>query len=166
MNEEWVRIKDFDKYEISNHGIIRNVYTGRIKKQRSTKTGYMLVDLCNNSHVSTKYVHRLVAEAFIPNLESFPQINHKDENKKNNCVDNLEWCTASYNLSYKGRAKKVGLHHREHSPNNKRIKCVETSEIFRSVSEASRKTNINRMSISYALSGKQKHAGGYSWMVM
>ena len=162
--KEWIRIKGFERYEISTSGMVRNTHTGRIIKQRSTKTGYRIVDLHDDCRVSTRYVHRLVAEAFIPNIEELPQVNHKDENKANNCADNLEWCTASYNMSYNGRAKRVGMHHREHGATNKRIKCIETSEVFRSVSEAARKTNINRMSISYALNGKQKHAGGYSWI--
>lgn len=164
--EVWMKIKGFDNYEVSNLGVVRNANTGRIIKQRSTKTGYKLVDLHDSCYVSTKYVHRLVAETFITNIDNFPQVNHKDENKQNNSVDNLEWCTASYNLSYNGRAKRVGLHHRENSPTNKSIKCIDTGKVFRSVSEAARETNINRMSISYALSGKQKHAGGYSWAVV
>lgn len=166
MKEEWVKIKGFEEYEVSNYGTVKNTRTGRIIKTRSTNTGYKLIDLHNNCNVSTKYLHRLVAEAFIPNPNNWPQVNHKDENKENNHVDNLEWCTASYNLSYNERAKKVGLHHRENSPTKKKIVCVETGEVFISISEAARKTNINRVAISSVIRGIQKHAGGYSWAVV
>lgn len=166
MKEVWKKIKGFEEYEVSSLGTVKNARTGKIIKSRTTKTGYKLVDLHKNCHVSTKYIHRLVDEAFIQNQNNLPQVNHKDENKENNCVENLEWCTASYNLSYNDRAKKVGLHHRENSPTNKKIRCIETGEVFISISEASRKTNINRVAISSAIRGIQKHAGGYSWAVV
>jgi hypothetical protein len=165
-NEQWKPIKGFTRYEVSNTGKVRNIHTKKLKAIRIVKIGYCITDLKENEIKKTAYIHRLVAEAFIPNPDNLPQINHKDENKSNNCVDNLEWCTSSYNLSYNGRAKKVGLHHREHSPTKKQIMCIETGEIFRSVSEAARKMNITRICISYVLSGKQKHAGGYSWALV
>lgn len=64
------------------------------------KKGYQFVQLFTNGNFRSKKVHRLVAEAFIPNIHNFEQVNHKDENKKNNCVDNLEWCTLIYNVNY------------------------------------------------------------------
>lgn len=71
-------------------------------------TGYEKVMLCKNGGYKMARVHRLVAEAFIPNPNNLPMVNHKDENKLNNCVDNLEWCDNSYNVRYNGASKRAG----------------------------------------------------------
>lgn len=107
MKEEWKDIKGFEgKYKVSNLGRIKS-FTKRepfILKQYVTRFGYFKVILGRGSHKvikpKTLMVHRIVATAFIPNPHNFPQVNHKDENKKNNRVDNLEWCTAKYNMNY------------------------------------------------------------------
>lgn len=165
-NEEWRPVKGYTRYEVSDKGNVRNIHTKVPKAVRKTKTGYLIADLKENGKKSTKYVHRMVAEAFLPNPEALPQINHKDENKSNNMVDNLEWCSVSYNNTYNGRAKKVGEHHKENHPSCKRVRCVETGKEYVSVREASRKTGICGMCISYCLNGKQNHAGGYRWEVV
>lgn len=72
----------------------------RIRKCEVGSNGYLHVLLCKNGKYITHNVHRLVAETFIPNPDNLPEINHKDENKENNCVDNLEWCTRKYNMNY------------------------------------------------------------------
>ena len=164
-NEIWKKIDGYTIYEVSNTGKVRNVITGKLKAIRITKNGYCITDLKENGIQRTKYVHRLVAEAFIKNDDMLPQVNHKDEDKTNNNADNLEWCTCSYNLQYNGRAKKVGEHHKTHHKLCKKVMCVETNEIFPSVSSAGRAKGILPISISYCLNGKQKHAGGYSWVV-
>lgn len=99
--EEWRDIKDYENYEVSNLGRVRNK-NGKILKQQ-LRHGYYDVGLYNEHHQNQPKllkVHRLVAQAFIPNLNNYPCINHKDENKLNNNIDNLEWCTYSYNCSY------------------------------------------------------------------
>ena len=107
------------------------------------------------------YVHRLVAQAFIPNPENLPQINHKDEDKQNNDVSNLEWCTARYNLAYGSR------HQREMETQGHPVlqfsldgKLVNR---FFSASEATRQTNISRINILDCCYGKANVAGGYIW---
>lgn len=102
MEEEWKDIKGFEgAYLISNKG---NVFDARRNckkaKRQNCKTGYVIVDLKLSEKKKTLYVHRLVAEAFIENPNSYPVINHKDEDKTNNCADNLEWCTQKYNVHY------------------------------------------------------------------
>ncbi len=110
--EIWKSISGYlGLYEVSNLGRIRSVdrfaerrngmITGKILVARCNRTGYLRVCLCKDNIKKFKLVHRLVAMAFLPNTQNFPQVNHKDENKQNNEVENLEWCTAEYNQNYK-----------------------------------------------------------------
>lgn len=93
-------------YEVSNTGQVRNVKTGLILKQFLNNYGYCQVDLCKEGIKKTFKVHRLVAQAFIPNPKNLPEVNHRDENKLNNRLENLEWCSSSYNLNYGTRAER------------------------------------------------------------
>lgn len=99
IKEIYKPIKGYD-YEVSNTGQIRNVRTGRILKQRLNNRGYCQVCLCKDGVQKMFTVHRLVAKAFIPNPKNLPEVNHKDECKTNNRLDNLEWCTRKYNANY------------------------------------------------------------------
>ena len=124
------------------------------------KDGYLKVNIRKNNRQFTKTVHRLVASAFMPNDNSFPQVNHKDENKKNNCTTNLEWCDEKYNANY------GTLISRLQEIRGKRvlqIKCKIGIKEFISVSDASRETGISRSSISACCRGKRKSAGGFQW---
>ena len=96
VKEEWIQIQDFPNYEVSTLGNVRNSNTGRVLKL-TCKGGYMFTGLSQNSIGKTLPVHRLVALAFIDNPENKPQVNHKDKNRGNNNVSNLEWSTASEN---------------------------------------------------------------------
>lgn len=114
-DEVWKPIEGFEGiYEISNCGNVRSLdrcfsydsnygrhnYYGTILKKSLKRNGYHQVNLYYKGHVKHIAVHRLVANAFIPNPNNLPYVNHKDENKTNNHVDNLEWCTAKYNTNY------------------------------------------------------------------
>ena len=113
MTEEWRPIRGFDgRYEVSDQGNVRSFCVIGSNARRIDKDnpammtqfdnghGYKCVKIRVDGHVKGLYVHRLVAEAFIPNQQNLPCINHKDEDKANNCVDNLEWCTYKYNSNY------------------------------------------------------------------
>ena len=103
MDEIWKDKKDYEEhYQVSNLGRVKSIKFGkeRILKQRQCMNGYYCVNLSKNGIVKSYYVHRLVAEAFIPNPNNLPLINHKDECKTNNVVTNLEWCDRSYNNNY------------------------------------------------------------------
>lgn len=123
MKEEWRDIAGFEGlYQISNLGNVKSFdridSLGRLRigikrKLIDDKDGYQLVSLHKDGKVFMKKVHRLVAEAFLPNPDNLPFVNHKDENKKNNCVDNLEFCTAKYNVNYGSALKKRGIEHRK-----------------------------------------------------
>lgn len=103
MKEEWKIIKGFgDKYLISSLGRIKNINTGNVLTNRPNKSGYLRVPLRFNGKTKDLFVHKLVAAAFIYNDDPVnkTQVNHIDFNKNNNTVDNLEWCTPSYNTKH------------------------------------------------------------------
>lgn len=110
MEEVWKDIEGYEGlYQVSNLGRVKNVNKNIIKKSTELSRGYLRIGL--NKHGKTKkfYPHRLVAQAFIPNPKNKPCVNHKDCNPKNNCVDNLEWCTHKYNNSYKNHHLKRNI---------------------------------------------------------
>lgn len=101
MMEEWRAVPGYEGlYEVSNIGNVRNVRRNTLLRLQKTNNGYIRVHLCKNGISTGFQVHRLVAQAFIPNPQDLPQVNHKDEDKTNNNVDNLEWCTAKYNMNF------------------------------------------------------------------
>ena len=126
MEEFWKDIEGYEGwYQVSSQGRVRSVEryvnykkTGlsnrksRILKAKKDYYGYMVVNLSVNCKVKTMKIHRLVADAFIPNPDNLPCVNHKDEDKTNNFVDNLEWCSVAYNNTYGTRIDRVFKTHR------------------------------------------------------
>ena len=121
MEEIWRPVKGFEGYyEVSDLGRVRSIdrivydkvrkcdrlLKGRVLIIRDNGNGYKTVMFCKEHKIYNKYVHILVAEAFIPNPDNLPYVNHKDENKGNNIKDNLEWCTGSYNNLYGTRTQR------------------------------------------------------------
>ena len=102
MEEIFKDVKGYEGYyEVSNLGRVRSTsYKGTRILKPSLKSRYKIVVFCINQIKVHKLVHRLVAEAFIPNPDNLPQVNHKDEDKTNNCVENLEWCDVKYNSNF------------------------------------------------------------------
>jgi hypothetical protein len=150
--EKWEVIKKYPSYDVSNYGRIRRRKTGLIRKPIQTKNGYMTVMFVKNKKHCLEYVHRLVAEAFISNPFGFLYVNHKDKNKCNNNADNLEWCTARYNVQY-SLAKEVC----QYSLDGKLI------NIFSGVREAERALGVGHGRIDLCARGKGKTAHGYVW---
>lgn len=125
VEELWVDIKGYEGfYQVSNFGRVRSLprvivrkgyvsqhFNGKYLKSMIDKCGYLHVNLYKDK-LKTVKVHRLVAEAFIPNPDNLPCVNHKDEDKTNNQVDNLEWCTHAYNNSYGTHIERVANKHR------------------------------------------------------
>ena len=164
MLEIWRDIKNYEGiYEVSNLGRIKSISrNGTIKENRILKPnkvmGYSQVGLQKYGTRKYKKIHRLVAEAFIPNPENKKEVNHKDGNKANNCVDNLEWVTTSENQlhSYyelKNNIKSVI----QLSLNNEIIKEWE------SIAKAEQELKISNADICKCCKGKRKTAGGYKW---
>lgn len=159
--EEWKQIDGYDNYEVSTWGNVRNVKTGKLLKQQENHNGYLRVNLYKNGKSKHFGVHRLVAIAFIPNPYNKPTVNHIDEDKYNNHADNLEWATmreqnvhgTRIERSAKAIAKAL----------SKRVRCVETGEVFDSIKQAERETGIPHGNISKVCQGKIKTAGGMHW---
>ena len=127
--EVWRNVRDYPGYRISNTGRVKNSITGRILKPGQHRQGYSMVWLSDRNGVRGKTIHRLVAEAFIPNPEHKPQVNHVDGNKSNNYIDNLEWNTGSENTIHAYRTSL--FNGRPKVP----VRIVETGEIFDSIKE-------------------------------
>ena len=112
QKEIWKDIEGYEgEYQISNYGNVKSLNYLRTGKERILKPGknrggYYYVQLYKNK-AKNHYIHRLVAQAFIKNPRNLPQVNHKDENKSNNRVDNLEWCMPIYNANYGTRNKRT-----------------------------------------------------------
>lgn len=117
MEEIWKDIEGYEgMYMVSSLGRVKTL-VGRYKnvtilKERYKKNGYCYITLYKNKKPHTYLVHRLVAQAFIPNPNNYPVVNHKDENPSNNCADNLEWCTQEYNINYGNGNNKRSLSHK------------------------------------------------------
>ena len=158
--EEWKDVKGYEGlYQVSNLGRVKSIIYDKEKilKPKCAR-GYYQVHLCNKGvPIKTCYIHRLVAEAFIPNPTNLSEVNHKDENKLNNHVSNLEWCTRAYNNNYGTRKERVKVAQR------KPILCVETGEVYHSLQYAEEMTGINQSNICKCCKGKVKTAGGYHW---
>ena len=168
MKEEvWKDIQGYEgKYMVSNWGRVKSLNYNRTGKERILKAGdnghdYLFVCLCKDGKVKECRVNRLVAQAFLPNPDNLPEVNHKDEDKQNNCVDNLEWCSKSYNNTYNGRAKKVGKKLSKPVLGINKINGLILE--FPSIMEASRQTGISNKHICDCLKGRHKSAGGYVW---
>jgi len=95
--EVWKRIEDFDDYEVSNLGAVYSIRTGKILSLSEDRKGYSVVHLYRNGYRSNKKVHRLVAEAFIPNPDNLPEVDHINGNRKDNRVHKLRWVSSSVN---------------------------------------------------------------------
>lgn len=144
-------------YHISSEGAVFNQYAKPLSKQID-KDGYEYVLVRSNGHRKKFLVHRLVADAFIPNPGLLPQVNHIDGNKRNNRVSNLEWVTNSENQ----------IHSRYILGNQTGFKdtpvvCVETGTIYKSTRDAWRDTGVCYSHISECANGKRKTAGSYHW---
>lgn len=158
--ETWETIDEFPNYVVSDQGRISNSSTGRILKTRLNRDGYELVNLYNDSGMSTKQVHRLVASAFIG--ESDLDVDHTNGDRSYNAVSNLEHKTTRDNTLHS-----FDLGRKDDSRwTPKGVRCIETDEEFVSIGEASQKTGANPGSISRVIRGIEKTAKGLTFELL
>ena len=161
--ETFVKVEGFENYEVSNLGKVRNIKSGRVLKPFLTKNGYLMHLLYENNKHKQKhlYLHRIIATAFIDNPGKKPQINHIDENKLNNDLSNLEWCTERENAIHGTRTKRVA------EKLSKKVIQLDLNDnilnVFKSMRQAERETGIDATSISACCNGKRKSAGRFKW---
>ena len=160
MKEIWKDIKEYEGlYQVSNLGRVKRITTGRVLKPLKHANGYLMVKLSKNSIVYTKTVHRLVAEAFIPNPEHKSEINHIDENKTNNNVSNLEWMTRKENINHGTRTERMSK--TQSIPIiATNIKTGESKEFYGG-RECARQLGLTHGNITSVLKGRYKQTGGY-----
>lgn len=169
---EWRLISGFH-YSVSSDGKIKNNLTQKILTPSYVGRGreYRAVTLRNSSGAKRFYVHRLVAQAFIENPNSKTQVNHIDGDKSNNAASNLEWVTGSENQIHRFYilGKRTAPEHIEKLCNaakqvtSVKVRCVETGEIFQSLSNAATCLGISVCAISACINGRNKTAGGFHW---
>lgn len=169
MEEIWKDIEGYEGlYQVSNTGKVRSLIQKselqapwHLLKPCLTR-GYASVGLWRKQNgAKTFLVHRLVAKAFVPNPNGYKEVNHKDEDKLNNCSDNLEWCTREYNMSYRNARVRQG------------ISCSTPVQQFTvdgiyiatyvSIPIAAKINNLDESSIHKCCNMKRKYVGGYSW---
>ena len=151
--EEWRDIPGYESfYQVSNLGNVRSIRFNKVRNMKSWDShGYRAVELCINNNRYTVRVHQLVALAFIPNPENKPEVNHKDRNRSNNNVENLEWVTQSENIAH---AYRNGVKPRptyQNQPLQKEILDIIENKKYFSIREASRQTGHKRDTIKRSL---------------
>ena len=166
MEEIWKDIEGTDgRYQVSNFGRVRSFARnpkGIILKTQIYRS-YESVGICKTRGKSqTTPVHRLVAQAFVPNPNNYPEVNHKDENKSNNRADNLEWCTRQYNMSYKTARLRQGISSGK-TVEQTAINNDVVIAIYPSAKLAGEINSIDESSILKCCHGKRTYAGGYGW---
>lgn len=175
MEEIWKDIYGFEGlYQISNLGRVKSLknYGGvkeRLIKPKKTKGGYLCVSLWKDLKRYCKLIHRLVAQAFIPNEDLFKTIvNHIDENKENNTVENLEWCTQEYNNNYGTHQERCAIARLNHPDMSKQVEQYSLDgktliKTFPSTIEIQRQLGFAQSNISSCCNGKYKTAYGFIW---
>lgn len=177
--EEWKTViidnEVFENYEVSNTGKVRSLGNDKTRKTkllkpRKQKTGYLLISVRKNGIVKQCLVHRVVAYTWIPNNdETKTEVNHINENKQDNRVENLEWCDRNYNIHHGTGIERSAEQRRKYPKREKRerqtkrVLCIETNTVYDSIRQAEEKTGIPHANIIKVCQGKLKTCGGYTW---
>lgn len=154
-SNEFMQINGYTNYLINKQGKIYSLKNKKFIKSYKANNGYYMVCLWKNGGKKSHLVHRLVANAFIPNLNNYKEVNHKDFNTENNSIENLEWCSRSYNLRYSNLSKW------ERKPILQILNDTIINE-FNSITEAE-KYGYDSSHISKCCKNKQKRHKGYIW---
>ena len=172
MEEVWKDIEGFEGlYQVSNLGNVKSLNYNHTKKEkklckRKDKSGYLYVNLCKQGKHKSFKIHRLVSKAFIENPNNYSFVNHKDENKQNNVVTNLEWCTHKYNCNYGTRNKRMCEKLINRNDESKLVyqysKYGVLISVFNSTNEAKRQ-GFNQGHVASCCRGERKSHKGYIW---
>lgn len=172
MEELWKDINEYENYQISNFGNVKSkrywvgnryVYKDKLLKPSLSSSGYQQVVLCKNGKTKNHFIHRLVANHFLENTNNSEEINHIDENKQNNNVNNLEWCDHKYNMNYGKIKNKISNSHKKkvakYNNNGDLIK------IYESIEMAANENNTKSTNIVQCCKHKDKYktCKGYVW---
>lgn len=165
--EIWRDIKGYPNYMVSNLGRVKSLGNNKTRKEKILKSGknnkgYLKVHLYKEGKQKTYLVHRLVASTFLDNPDSLPEVNHKDENPQNNCVENLEYCNSKYNSNYGSRNERVVK-----SLSKPILQFSLDGEFIKkwdSATQVERELGFYQSSITKCCKGKQKTCGGYKWL--
>lgn len=163
LNDDWREMLGFPHYRINRAGQIKRLDAiitdsngidfyrkGRILNTRKTKLGYVQVDMSENGKLYGRFIHVLLAKAFIPNPYNFPIVNHIDENPSNNDLSNLEWCDYSYNAKHS--INKIRKAHEKEQKAVYRINVDTNEEIrYNGIREAARENKANHSNIRHAI---------------
>lgn len=179
--EIWKTIPELPNYQVSNLGRVKSLerkvkkWNGfrtvreRILKPRKKRNGYLQLLLSNEGIRKTVLVHRLVCDAFLKNPLNLPQINHINEIKEDNRLENLEYCDARYNNNFGTRNKRAGISISKakkgvfNTKHSKAVICIETGEIYPSLSEVHRQFGFSAGHICDCCNGKRNICGGFHW---
>ena len=157
MRHIQLHASDFPNYTVSCDGEVTNS-KGQVLKGTITNNGYKIVSLSYKNKKHKRFgVHRLVAETYIPNPDNLPEVNHINENKLDNRVENLEWCTTLDNLKHSHVIEKASI------AKFTKVRCVTTGETFSSIKEAVDKYNLYHANIVSCCNGRRKTCGGMEW---
>ena len=163
MEEEWKFVEGTDRYLVSNFGRVKSLCQSKERimvLKENKKTHYLSVGLMIQNKHKFFLVHRLVLSTFhpVPQMDKL-EVNHKDEDRHNNNISNLEWVTSKENCNYGSRNETIG------KLMCKKVLCVETNTIYKSGADAASQLGINKSSISNCCTGyrNRKRAGGFHW---
>lgn len=184
MEELWKDIEGYEGYQVSNLGRVKSLAKSWIckgcvhhqkekllKPLKCSEGGkYRMVGLHKNGECKFKLVHRLVAEAFLPNPDNLPIINHKDENPSNNNVENLEYCTQKYNINYGTRTKRSAKAISEKNKNNPKLSKEvyqytldnQLIKVWKSTNECGR-NGFNQRHVASCCRGERRKHKGFIW---
>ena len=158
---EWREVKEYSNYEVNQFGEIRHKIRKKVLKPRSNNGGYQYVNFKINGKNINFAVHRIVANAFIPNPKGYTEVNHKDYDKTNNCVDNLEWIDSSQNKRH--------AYLKDENKNSRGKAVIQRSKdgtyikTFETISKAAKEMNCSIAAISHCCLGRTKTSQGFLW---